>query len=203
MVRATLFHADMRRQRDVGGKRDASEGAAEATSRRLRTAIPLACGDGRGRGGGRGQEHPGEKGELREAVTGLGRMDKRRGSADHVRRGERDLLDRPAVAIEGAEITGAERRGQGRGEEQGLWVARIMERDYAQGSRRLGRRGGHEVRPRVRAQDAPLLAPGPHSVGGGGVVLDVRGNGRTPAPRVGGRPRPLDDGAFLRPKVLF
>ena len=68
--------------------------------------IPESCCDGRGGRGKETEDRTSEERQFRETLDSLGSMNKLTVSTQHLFGGERKLLDRPAVVIEGSDRSG-------------------------------------------------------------------------------------------------
>jgi hypothetical protein len=103
MVGDGEFDAKSSWQGEVCGKMGLSQEPPQASWRGSRGAIPGAGGDGWAGGSGVGQDGAGQEGELRVALAGLLLVDELASGAEHLLGGQRQLLNRPAVAVQFAE----------------------------------------------------------------------------------------------------
>lgn len=170
------------RDRDLG-KIHAEEHPTHAPTRRTAVPIPKArshCGGGSGH---IRQDITRSQRELWQAVTALGPKDKRPMRAEHLLGRQRDLLNRPASAIQTPQRRGRDR--QVRRHHQRCSVTRVV--DHHASKRRSP--GCAVGRPRLVQRSARTLRPAaPHwavaAEGVAAIVLPVyvRGKGRTISP---------------------
>ena len=158
------------------GKSACASRRRSAPGRALWLAVPGAGRDGRAGGGGVGQDCPGQQRQLREALTGLLLVHELAGGAQHLFGRERELLDRPAVAVQRAQHLGRQR--ERRRHQQWLGVGRVGDRDDGE-----GRAAGGGIWQRPARSTAPHAAPVAVAVVfGPGRDLIRRGRWRSPVP---------------------
>ena len=208
MVGAGRFFANACWEREVLRKRTPREGAPEAAGGRLGAAVPEARGHRRRGGRPIGKDGSSQEGEFGQPLAGLGRMDELTSGTDHLFCRQGELLYRPAVAVESPQHLGA--AVEGGGEQQRLLVAWVVDDKLSASTVHVGLSGPASGSTRSSHRSARSSTPSSSQVvkrsgGVAGMVrpLTVRGSGRTRAPRVDGRPRPLYAGGVARRNVLF
>ena len=157
VVRDRSFHPKSVRPGVVLWKNGLRQHSPQPARRPPRLLVP---GAGRHRRAGRrrvGQDRPSEQGELREPLTGFLGMHELPGRAQHLFGRERELFDRPAVAVQPAEVLGCQR--QRRGQQQRVDVGRVVDRRDAEGPAAGRRVGQDQVLPLFRAQCAARFGP--------------------------------------------